>query len=473
MYRKTLLLVVSVYVAVSTLPCRIGVARGQDVNSDGQTGYKIVEVDTDRLANAAIPGCVPLDVFPRFDGAGVVHEYHELNSEHNVQIRISLFENAAARLSARALIAQMPMAGVTLPPIQSERSKTAFPYGFIHASGCVISSQNALVSIRFDRVRPKSASQDVWAAVYSALSDPTIARRGTTVNTPRLSVRSVTRVAWLSHAPDPAGYEVILESAAGGELLFHTWSWGRAQAEHLKPTTYKVRGSAYTTLGGVMEICAARPTGEVCVLDVKDMVMAADRVEVTWIKRDMGKRLNDANRAEFIEKLRRGEDAEEIARRSGLSADEIARRRWSGDDPAFPPPRAGTLDDLTQGMICEALAQKPTPECAPLFLDVLNGSRPDSVKQSALRGLAVLLGAGGLEHYRRIATDATQPFELRSEAVILIREFGSKQDIPLLRRIAEENPVPPTHGAKLAEFVDSAVERLTVKDRVVPGDQPN
>jgi len=219
-----------------------------------------------------------------------------------------------------------------------------------------------------------------------------------------------------------------------------------------------------------MEIRAARPTGEVCVLDVKDMVLAADRVEITWIKRDMGKLLTDANRAEFIEKLRRGEDAEEIARRSGLSADEIARRRWSGDDPAFPPRRAGTLDYVSQDFLCESLAQKPTPECAPLFLDILNGSRPDSVKQSALRGLAVLLGARGLEHYRRIATDATQPFELRSEAVILIRELGNKQDIPLLRRIGQQKLVSPIQGTSISAFVDSAIQRLEAKKRVVPGD---
>lgn len=470
MYRKTLLLFVSVCVAISTFPWRIGIAHGQEPHSDAKIAYKIVEVDTDRLANAAVPGCVPLDVLPRFDGAGVVHEYHEPNSEHIVQVRISLFESAAARSSARGLIAQMPMTGVVLPPIQLDRSKTAFPYGFIHASGCVILSQNAIVSIRFDRGRPKSALKDVWAAVYNAMSDSTIARRGATVKTPRLSVQTVTRVARLSRAPGPAGYEVVLESADDGDLLFHTWSLGRVDAERMTPMKYKVRGSANTTLGRVMEIRAARPTGEVCVLDVKDMVLAADRVEITWIKRDMGKLLTDANRAEFIEKLRRGEDAEEIARRSGLSADEIARRRWSGDDPAFPPRRAGTLDYVSQDFLCESLAQKPTPECAPLFLDILNGSRPDSVKQSALRGLAVLLGARGLEHYRRIATDATQPFELRSEAVILIREFGNKQDIPLLRRIGQQKLVSPIQGTSISAFVDSAIQRLEAKKRVVPGD---
>ncbi len=405
-----------------------------DAKEPVTTTSLVAAIDVNSLAAFVQPGAVPNSGPPRFNGIGVVRDYRNSGSFGDFQLTIGIYADRKIADSVGATtMPQMPLTGGSTDDAQ----------WFFSARGCHMSYNNAFVLLQFNKGwgGPAGTRQPIGEfekqsmiaigyALQQGLTKHAVKVEKAVIDLPRLHVESVSRVAYLDgRTASPCGYKVVVRSDAEGDLLFGKGSWGLNSIRQLSAGRYEVVGGEDGAYRG-MTIRAARPTGEVCVLDVEDLVQAADKVELTWFKYDMGKRpYTDAMRRKEIDRLRSGQ--EDIGHQSNF---------------------------------CEHLAQHPSLECAPLFLEILYADRHQAVKQPALRGLAELLRQDGLEHYRRLAADRTQPVEVRGEAIILIREFGAKGDIPRLREIEQEGQTD------LAGFVASAVKRLEVKDRVVPGD---
>ena len=84
------------------------------------------------------------------------------------------------------------------------------------------------------------------------------------------------------------------------------------------------------------------------------------------------------------------------------------------------------------------LSDHPTDVMLPVFLDVLKSERPAAIKRSALQGLSRVKGEAGIELYRQYANDPLLPTPLRSDAIILIGDFGSRADKSLIRQLDQE-----------------------------------
>jgi len=103
------------------------------------------------------------------------------------------------------------------------------------------------------------------------------------------------------------------------------------------------------------------------------------------------------------------------------------------------------------------LADLGIPELQPVFEEFLSGTSHTVVKEQALRGLARIRRAEGIDAYRQIAADNDQPELIRRDAVNLIRKLGSSDDLELLLEIAQST----NQMQDLDLALDWAIRRLS------------
>ena len=248
---------------------------------------------------------------------------------------------------------------------------------------------------------------------------------GSSVNTPKLNVIDVTRVETYADGrktPD-RGYNIILTVEGAEEVLF--LSNPNHRARKIGDAHYEVAGSHHSFYIPAMAIRAARPTGEVCVLDVEELVKSATKVGPSWVARERA-----------LEKARRHKEKYGL---SDVERNEIIAKLRN---------RVGSLYEQ-QNMVMR-LKDEGAQESVAVFLEILYSDRDPVIKQPALRGLVRVKGKEGLDHYRALAADGTQSDDIRSIAIERIGKFGDQQEISLLRRIArtEERDLPSIYASE-------------------------
>ena len=98
--------------------------------------------------------------------------------------------------------------------------------------------------------------------------------------------------------------------------------------------------------------------------------------------------------------------------------------------------RFGVTSDRERVRDLSMLATVNHRELGALFDTILASDLNFTEKKFALRGLAKNWAGDGIDRYRELAVDLDQPGIIRRNAIRLIQEFGSVDDIALLQSIA-------------------------------------
>ena len=387
-------------------------------NSSGAAGQLIVFaaanddligcIDVDRLAQIVFPDCRRVDSQPRAFLIGVEHQYELGFGEGRVRIFIAIAESraAATAVGTRAL-----------PAAVWKIERNADSTHVFSGRACNMFIRNVFVRIQMNKGWEKLSSSyslrdpaarrlmdSVAESLRRALHDPQVVTIREFVSTPKLDIVDVSRALQNGKAVDGA-YNVVPR-------------WGQPGAHAHGDGLYELvmKSGARSPEA---EVRFARTTGETGVFrfDVGPWE-PVEKTRLVWWERERMRLhrqkygLTDDERNEIIGKLRKEE---------------------------------GPLDE--QQRMVTRLKTEGAKESVPFFFEILHSNRISSIKNAVLYGLSGAIGREGLDLYRGFAADRMQPVGVRIVSVRLIGRHGGRDDIRILRQIADADGIklPPLY----------------------------